>query len=180
MHFISIVVTSLMLCSVCEWAFEQVCVCLCVWAIPHLQSTVKLENIFVYACKKRKEKKNLPLDETQNRIHCSDMSYLKKKKVHLVCWTKCKWFYTIWIFVKLFVFFHNDFKKECVYFLTFFCYRALSLSLSLSLWSFFSSFVRLTLWVSQLVFTSPVLSLWWVLCMQCFENTVGNMGRNWY
>lgn len=42
-------------------------------------------------------------------------------------------YYTIWIFVKLFVFFHNDFKKECVYFLTFFCYRALSLSL----WSFF-------------------------------------------
>lgn len=107
-------------------------------------------------------------------------------------------YYTIWIFVKLFVFFHNDFKKECVYFLTFFCYRALSLSLSgrfsprLFTWhcECVSWFLPLLYWACDESFVCSVLKIllgtWeeidirsiWSICIYLFYHFVNKLTKN--
>lgn len=117
--------------------------------------------------KKKKESKKwkevffyLPFGE----MHCSDQN---KEKVHLVCWIMCKLVIT-----------QSEYLYNCLYFFIMILERNVFIfltsvpdvsSVGLTLW---------LVWWDSYLCIEPLL--WWILCMQCLGNTVGNMGRSWY
>lgn len=113
--------------------------------------------------KKKKQRKvffYLPFGE----MHCSDMN---KEKVHLVCWIMCKLVIT-----------QSEYLYNCLYFFIMILERNVFIfltsvpdvsSVGLTLW---------LVWWDSYLCIEPLL--WWILCMQCLGNTVGNMGRSWY
>lgn len=97
-------------------------------------------------------------------MHCSDMN---KEKVHLVCWIMCKLVIT-----------QYEYLYNCLYFFIMILERNVFIfltsvpdvsSVGLTLW---------LVWWDSYLCIEPLL--WWILCMQCLGNTVGNMGRSWY
>lgn len=97
-------------------------------------------------------------------MHCSDMN---KEKVHLVCWIMCKLVIT-----------QSEYLYNCLYFFIMILERNVFIfltsvpdvsSVGLTLW---------LVWWDSYLCIEPLL--WWILCMQCLGNTVGNMGRSWY
>lgn len=120
-------------------------------------------------CKKNKIKKKRKLQNKRSlfylpfgEMHCSDMN-----KVHLVCWIKCKLLIT-----------QSKYLYNCLYFFIMILERNVFIfltsvpdvsSVGLTLW---------LVWWDSYLCIEPLL--WWILCMQCLGNTVGNMGRSWY
>lgn len=95
-------------------------------------------------------------------MHCSDMN--KEKKVHLVCWIMCKLVIT-----------QSEYLYNCLYFFIMILERNVFIfltsvpdvsSVGLTLW---------LVWWDSYLCIEPLL--WWLLCMQCLGNTVGNMGE---
>lgn len=119
--------------------------------------------------KKRKRKKKLKNKRSLfylpfGEMHCSDMN---KEKVHLVCWIMCKLVIT-----------QSEYLYNCLYFFIMILERNVFIfltsvpdvsSVGLTLW---------LVWWDSYLCIEPLL--WWILCMQCLGNTVGNMGRSWY
>lgn len=92
-------------------------------------------------------------------MHCSDMN-----KVHLVCWIKCKLLIT-----------QSKYLYNCLYFFMMILERNVFIfltsvpdvsSVGLTLW---------LVWWDSYLCIEPLL--WWILCMQCLGNTVGEHGE---
>lgn len=110
----------------------------------------------------KKENKEVFFYLPFGEMHCSDMN--KEKKVHLVCWIMCKLVIT-----------QSEYLYNCLYFFIMILERNVFIfltsvpdvsSVGLTLW---------LVWWDSYLCIEPLL--WWILCMQCLGNTVGNMGE---
>lgn len=137
--------------------------------LPHPQ----LIPLGVCWVQKKKEKKKELKKKTQKKsffifhlVRCIVAIWIKKK-VHLVCWIMCKLVIT-----------QSEYLYNCLYFFIMILERNVFIfltsvpdvsSVGLTLW---------LVWWDSYLCIEPLL--WWILCMQCLGNTVGNMGRSWY